>query len=48
MRASDMLERLVTIPYYLSPAWLRIDPTFDPIRKHPRFQRLVGDEALSP
>ncbi|CAN5859519.1 hypothetical protein BH24GEM1_BH24GEM1_00980 [soil metagenome] len=28
-------------PCYLSPGWLRVDPTFDPIRKHPRFQRLV-------
>jgi hypothetical protein len=21
--------------------WLRIDPTFDPLRKHPRFVKLV-------
>jgi serine/threonine-protein kinase len=43
-KALDQLEPLLRIPYYLSPAWLRIDPTFDPLRKHPRFQRLVeGD-----
>jgi TolB-like protein len=41
-KAIDILERLLTIPYYLSPAWLRIDPEFDPLRKHPRFVRLVG------
>jgi serine/threonine-protein kinase len=43
-KAIDQLESLLGIPYYLSPGWLRIDPTFDPLRKHPRFQRLVeGD-----
>ena len=26
---------------FLTPGWLRIDPTFDPLRKHPRFQKLV-------
>ena len=40
-KALDTLEPLLKMPYYLSPGWLRIDPTFDPIRKHPRFQRLV-------
>jgi TolB-like protein len=40
-KALDRLEPLLRIPYYLSPGWLSIDPTFDPIRKHPRFQRLV-------
>jgi serine/threonine-protein kinase len=40
-KALDRLEPLLGIPYYLSPGWLRIDPTFDPIRKHPRFQQLV-------
>ncbi len=42
-KALDQLEPLLRIPYYLSPGWLRIDPTFDPLRKHPRFQKLVGD-----
>ncbi|HET8623546.1 MAG TPA: tetratricopeptide repeat protein [Gemmatimonadales bacterium] len=46
-RALDQLEPLLKVPYYLSPGWLRIDPTFDPIRKHPRFQRLVGAGATS-
>jgi serine/threonine-protein kinase len=41
-KALDTLEPLLEVPYFLSPAWLRIDPTFDPIRRHPRFVRLVG------
>jgi serine/threonine-protein kinase len=41
-KALDQLEPLLQVPYYLSPGWLRIDPTFDPLRRHPRFLRLVG------
>ena len=40
-KALDRLEPLLKTPYYLSPGWLKIDPTFDPLRRHPRFQRLV-------
>ncbi|MFL5534273.1 MAG: BTAD domain-containing putative transcriptional regulator [Gemmatimonadales bacterium] len=40
--ALDQLEPLLRIPYYISPGWLRIDPAFDPLRKHPRFQRLLS------
>ncbi len=40
-KALDQLEPLLKIPYYLSPGWLRIDPTFDPLREHPRFRKLV-------
>ena len=39
--ALDQLEPLLAMPYTLTPAWLKADPTFDPIRKHPRFVKLV-------
>ena len=39
-KALDQLEPLLGIPFYRSPGWLRLDPTFDPVRTHPRFERL--------
>ena len=45
-KALDLLEPLLREPYYLSPAWLRIDPTFDALRGNPRFVTL--SEAKGP
>lgn len=39
--ALDQLEPLLQVPFYISRGWLRLDPTFDPLRAHPRFRRLV-------
>jgi len=44
-KAIDQLEPLLRVPFYLSPDWLRIDPTFAPLRANPRFQRLEHDSA---
>jgi tetratricopeptide (TPR) repeat protein len=41
-RALDKLESLLHEHYFLSPAWLRIDPNFAPLHGNPRFQRLTG------
>jgi len=41
-KAIGHLETLLKRPYFVSPAWLKIDPNFDPLRKNPRFQKLVA------
>jgi len=53
-RSISALEKLLSIPYEaplaanppLTPALLRLDPMFDPLRKERRFQKLVGSSAL--
>jgi tetratricopeptide (TPR) repeat protein len=44
--AINKLEYLLSIPsgHFISVPLLRVDPTWDPLRKHPKFQRLLKDE----
>jgi serine/threonine-protein kinase len=51
-RAIAALQKLLSVPYAgmagnipLTPALLRLDPMFDPLRNDPRFQKLVEDGA---
>jgi TolB-like protein/Flp pilus assembly protein TadD len=42
VKAIEQLEALLRVPYYVSPGWLRADPSIEPLRSHPRFQRLLA------
>ena len=41
-QALDQLEPLLRVPFYLSPGWLRLDPTFLPLKGNPRFDQLAA------
>jgi eukaryotic-like serine/threonine-protein kinase len=41
-QAIATLERMLKSDFYITPAWLTVDPTWDSLRKDPRFQKLVA------
>jgi serine/threonine-protein kinase len=41
-QALTLLQELLTIPSLVSPALLRVDPWFDPLRQDPRLKQLVS------
>ena len=45
--ALDQLESLLANPNFVSPAWLKIDPTWESLRGDPRFERLAGQPATT-
>jgi len=42
--AIPLLERLLQLPYPITPALLRLDPVWDQIRNDPRFQELAAEK----
>jgi hypothetical protein len=44
-RAIDVLEPLLAIPTWVTPAELRVDPIWEPLRGNPRFRKLAGMEG---
>jgi tetratricopeptide (TPR) repeat protein len=44
-RALDIIESLLTVPASdVTPAYLKLDPSFAPLRGNPRFEKLIAEK----
>jgi len=41
-KALDQIQVLLASPYFISGAWLAVDPTWAPLKGNPRFDRIVA------
>ena len=46
-KALDQLEALLERPSYITPGWLRIDPSYAELRGDPRFDRLLAGSSAT-
>lgn len=43
--AIDQLEKLLAMPGFVTPSYLKLDPIWDPLREEPRFKKLCGGSS---
>ena len=41
-RAIELLTQIMSVPYFITPAWLALDPDFFALHGDPRFDQLIA------
>ena len=44
-KALDQIQILLDSPYFISRAWLEVDPTWAPLKGNPRFERIIATQT---